>query len=121
VLLVHAWADAATRPPSSFQEPSLPPAAAPWETAVANPRAWAPVFHGSDATLQRSYRLGSDRVDLHAAYYAFQSEEGEAINHTNTLLGGGKDWRALKASRAEIEFAGRSHPYLRMIVSNRND
>src|SRR3546814_18988838 len=90
--------------------PHLPLAAAPWAAATDAPPGWVPAFQGSDVTLQRSYRLGGGRVDVHAAYYAVQSEEAEAMRDKNALLDGGKAWTALDLAQAQMKAAGRTPP-----------
>lgn len=122
IFLAQGWAAVARQAPAEPAPlPSLPQVAAPWLPATEGAPGWSPRFHGSDVTLQGSYRLGDARVDLHVAYYARQREEAEAISDLNVLLGAGRDWRAQDLTRATVQVAGTSHPYVRMNLIRGND
>src|SRR3546814_17051050 len=101
--------------------PHLPLAAAPWAAATDAPPGWVPAFQSSDVTLQRSYRLGGGRVDVHAAYYTVQREEAEAISDKNALLDSGKEWHPQDLAPAAIEGAGRPHNHIRTILAGPTD
>jgi EpsI family protein len=122
VLLAQAWAASAKEAPAVL-EPALllPEAAAPWRAVSDSAALWQPRFQGPDVVLRGSYRRGTDRVDLHVAYYAYQREGAEAVSELNDLAEVGRPWRVLRLKPAEITVNGRPHRFTRMLLTDRTD
>lgn len=118
VLLVQVWVTTAREAPAVLTPALQLPEADPWQAGGSAAPLWSPRFHKPDLVLRDSYRLGSDQVDAHVAYYAYQREGAEAISQLNDLARVDRPWHVLQAGLAEASINGRDHRFIRVLLSN---
>jgi EpsI family protein len=112
---VQAWAEAAKVPPPTQAVALQAPDFTSWTVTGGDVPTWNPVFHGTDAELQKSYLRGGERVDLHVGYYAYQREGAEAVSDLNVVTGR-SDAKVLRARTTTIQTAGASVPIKEFVV-----
>lgn len=109
VLSAQAWAEAAKAAPPLLNVVLHAPSLESSWILDSDPPTWSPSFRRPDAELQQGYRRGSERVDLHVGYYAYQRDGAEVVSDLNTMTSR-SDVKVLGAREMDIRIANVSLP-----------
>ena len=82
-----------------------PQTTAPWQPTAATDAGWQLDFKGADARLQQDHEHGAQRLRLRVAYYRWQRQGAEIINHLNHVAGPDRG-RVLGTGQVVLQISG---------------